>query len=98
MSLSSTALPFTAALSSCVALCLWSRADESSAIRSMPDAERHVLYQSTLDTLHYACAPTNSNDSLQGFCDDQARFIVQFPECDSQCLSDATRARAQPRR
>jgi hypothetical protein len=93
-----TVVALTLGFGACLGLWLWSRVDESTAIRSLPPAERQELFRSTLHTLQGACAPSTRADGLEAFCNDQARFVLQFPECDNACQSQAKRAHTVPRR
>jgi cytochrome b pre-mRNA-processing protein 3 len=63
---------------------IWSQRAEERAIRSLPEAKRRALYQRTLDDVSAVCTAGHAAD-LTAHCTRQARFIVQFPECDATC-------------
>ncbi|HKY38880.1 MAG TPA: hypothetical protein VJN18_23225 [Polyangiaceae bacterium] len=81
------------------ALLLWleTRAEEVSAIREIPAAQRSELYQSTRRALLAVCDPPRRPAGLEDYCDAQARFIQQFDECDEACRDVARHAARQPR-
>jgi hypothetical protein len=71
------------------ALWVWNRGAETRAIRHLPADERRALYDRTLSVLRSPCGPTRRTDALEKFCHDQAQFIIEFPECDAECLAVA---------
>jgi hypothetical protein len=81
----------------CVVLWRWSQNDEPSAIRALPTPDRQALFDGTLRALS-VCDPQKRPPGLEGFCNTQAIFIVQFPECRTACLALAKAARTPPRR
>jgi hypothetical protein len=54
------------------------------ALFGLSDEARHALYQRIFDTLNRVC-PGATGDELRQYCQDQARFIAQFPECGEPC-------------
>jgi hypothetical protein len=53
------------------------------ALGQLPEAERHALYLRTKANLEQVCpAPP---EALKGYCQQQADFLGQFPECDASC-------------
>ena len=95
-------LVVTIALVMACALCLllfwWSRAEESRALRSLPDVQRRALYEGTLHTLTTVCDPAKRSEGLERFCDQQADLLVAFQECDPACQDLVGRTRSLPRR
>lgn len=66
-------------------LWLWSQTAEQRAIRHLPAPERKALYERTLSTLRSPCGSWQRSNGLAEFCRDQARFVLEFPECDTAC-------------
>ena len=60
---------------------------ERRAILRMPAAERRALYEQELNSAQSLCAQsdTTTNDALRDRCEDSARFLLAFPECDEAC-------------
>ena len=56
---------------------------ERSAIRQMSEGERRALFLRTLENVRSVCA--RAEDAMRGFCVEQARFVLEFPECDKLC-------------
>ncbi len=71
---------------------------ERRAIEELPEQERRALYERTLKTLTSSCEPETRPRGLDGYCNDQATFIVSFPECDASCQALASRLRRGPTR
>jgi hypothetical protein len=92
------AVAIAAATGACFALWLWSRADETDAVRNLPATERRALYESTLHTLNTVCDAEKQPQGLKDFCNDQALFVLQFPECEETCRAIVMRARSLPAR
>ena len=82
----------------CVALWRWSRDDETSAIRTLPAPDRRALFDGTLRTLASVCDPQRRPTGLDGYCNEQAIFIAQFPECEAACRTLVKGARRPPTR
>jgi hypothetical protein len=82
----------------CVILWHWTRADEPTAIRALPTADRRALFEGTLRTLQSVCDAQRRPPGLDGFCNEQAIFVEQFPECEAVCRALAKAARTQPTR
>lgn len=70
-----------------LALWLWQEGQEARAIRHLPALERHALYDRTLRTLRSPCKPGDDSKGLTEFCAAQAKFVLEFPECDAACVS-----------
>lgn len=70
-----------------LALWLTDRTDERRAIEQLSGQERRALYERTLHTLRSSCDPKTLPEGLDDFCQEQAEFVVQFPECDAVCRS-----------
>src|SRR5262245_6090710 len=71
-------------------------ASERSVIERLPSPERSALYERTQRTLESSCALAEQWGGLDDFCRDQARFVLQFPECDAGCQALAARYRGAP--
>jgi hypothetical protein len=56
---------------------------ERSALRQMSEGERRALFLRTLENVRSVCA--RAEDAMRGFCTEQARFLLEFPECDRLC-------------
>lgn len=68
---------------------VWLQGSVARDLGRMAEPERRALYERTLENLRTcARAPT---DALQPYCEEQALFVGNFPECD-----DACRALARP--
>jgi cytochrome b pre-mRNA-processing protein 3 len=68
-----------------VAFWAWSEGDERRALGRLPEAERRALYVRTLQSLEQLC--TAPREGLRGYCQSQADFLAEFPECDSECYA-----------
>src|SRR5262245_10889720 len=68
-------------------LVLWRLGAEGRAIRLLPAEERRALYERTLRTLRSPCGSEKRASGLDEFCRDQAVFILEFPECEAECVS-----------
>jgi hypothetical protein len=62
---------------------------ERRAVRGLPADQRQQLYTRTLQNLSTVCATGQA--SIRDFCDDQARLLKAFPECDDTCYRLADR-------
>jgi len=62
---------------------VWSGGSERRALARMPEAERQGLFERTRATLLQDCAKPPS--ALQGYCQEQADLLSNFPECDASC-------------
>jgi hypothetical protein len=81
-----------------LAFWMWKTTEETRAIRHLPAAERQTLYDRTLRTLQSPCRPGDDSRGLRGFCVDQAKFILKFPECDAACRTIASEYLRNPAR
>jgi len=76
-----------AILAGLAALALWvafsHQGSEHRAVAAIPAEERHVLYLRTMDNLRFCKGSTS--EGLKNFCENQAEFAVNFPECDAEC-------------
>jgi hypothetical protein len=75
----------------------WSSGGERREIRELPPAQRHALYQRTLENLKTICDPAPGR-SVRDFCRNQAALALEFPECDDDCRRLARRHMSLPRR
>jgi hypothetical protein len=69
-------------------LWIWLRDSEGRSLRGMPATERAALYQRTAEDLRTACGAGRADD-LADHCEQQARFLLKFPECDAACARQA---------
>jgi hypothetical protein len=67
-----------------------------SAVAAIGDADRHLLYERTLENLKFC--KTGHAGRLQEFCGQQAEFIVAFPECDEACRELSNHFASRPTR
>ena len=74
----------------------WSSAGEGRGIRELPPAQRHGLYQRTMENLKTVCDPAPGR-SVREFCREQAALALEFPECDDDCRRTARRHLSLPR-
>ena len=76
-------------IAAAILLLMWSEGSEQRAFRDMPPSERQALLSRTLENLKSVC--TAPEDAMRGFCGDQARLVLEFPECDDACQNLARR-------
>jgi hypothetical protein len=79
---------------------LWLRANSARerALQDLTRSERAALYARTLENLREVCQLPLRKTGLSDYCEGQARFAVEFPECDEQCKNLAAPYLAQPSR
>jgi hypothetical protein len=75
----------------------WSGGGEGREIRDLPPAQRHALYERTMENLKTVCDPAPGR-SVREFCRGQAALALEFPECDDACRTTARRHMSLPRR
>lgn len=82
-----------------LALIWWSATSDQRAIRSLPEAQRLPLLQTTVANLKNVCDPAPPL-SMREFCRRQAELAVKFSECtrDPDCQRLARRHLYQPHR
>jgi hypothetical protein len=66
------------------------------ARRRAPEPGRGEMYQRTLENLRAFCDPPKPE--LESYCREQAGAVLDFPECDADCVSLARRVRHEPTR
>jgi cytochrome b pre-mRNA-processing protein 3 len=88
----------TMALLATFAVWIWSTGSESRAIQHLAPVERRSLYTRTLRTLESPCRAGKRPDGLTEFCAGQARFVLEFPECDPACATLARKYLPTPAR
>lgn len=84
-----TSLALLAALALAI---LWQAASKTRA----RDPHRVEMYQRTLETVRSSCA--EPKPALKSYCRDQAALLLEFPECDPECVSLVRRVRGEPTR
>jgi hypothetical protein len=62
----------------------------------VPDPHRVEMYQRTLETVRSSCA--EPKPAVKSYCRDQAALLLEFPECDAECVALARRVRGEPTR
>jgi hypothetical protein len=61
----------------------WEGGAARRVLRRLPEAERSALYERTAKDLQQVC--NSPPAALQPYCDQQAEFLLSFPECDADC-------------
>jgi cytochrome b pre-mRNA-processing protein 3 len=79
-------------------LWLFAQGGEQRALLQLPEADRAVLYQHTIDNLKRVCDPSARPSGLDEYCKQQAEFVLMFPECDAGCQALAKAHQGQPTR
>lgn len=69
---------------------------ESRAISRMDPAERRAVYENAYGELVRLCGGGPRDDALEARCQEQVRFVTQFPECDARCQEIAARHARRP--
>ena len=64
--------------------------------RPAGDAQRAALYAKTLEAVRTTCVPVTA--ATESYCRDQANLLLDFPECDAECVRLARQVRREPRR
>jgi len=67
-----------------------------AARRGSPNPHRVEMYQRTLATVRDSCSPPKPD--LEGYCRDQAALLLEFPECDADCVALVRAIRHEPAR
>jgi hypothetical protein len=62
----------------------WREGAEERALAGLSPIERQTVYARELAALQALCG-ARSDEGLRERCGERARFILKFPECDSQC-------------
>ncbi|HET8722615.1 MAG TPA: hypothetical protein VFM53_00325 [Anaeromyxobacteraceae bacterium] len=75
---------------------LKSQGAEGRAIERMDPAERRAVYANAYGELVRLCGVGPRDDALEARCQEQIRFVTQFPECDAQCQAIAARHARRP--
>jgi hypothetical protein len=75
----------------------WASHEERRALAALEPQVRHELYERTLENLRAVCGPPKSS-GLESFCAREARFALQFEQCDEQCRVLANAQRSLPSR
>jgi hypothetical protein len=81
-----------------IGLWIWGATAERRAIEALGPEERRGLFVRTKENLRSACAATS--EPLVAYCQQQASFLLEFPECDEACkaLARGQIAHTQPTR
>lgn len=90
----------TGTLAALALIVLWilTPSRERDAIVKLPASERRALYERTRQTLESTCETARERTGLDDYCRAQARFLVEFPECDAACLTLTARCLARATR
>jgi hypothetical protein len=68
-------------------LWIWLQGSEHRAILDLPADQRAALYERTLANVQTVCA--SQDLALDEFCREQARILLELPECDEGCRAIA---------
>lgn len=63
------------------ALWIWTAGETPRALRALPDVQRRPLYERTLQNFQTLCGRYGPARE----CQQQADFLLDFPECDDAC-------------
>ena len=74
----------------------WEKQKER-AVKDLPAAERQSLYLRTLQNFQTVCTPFPKAE-LKEHCQQDAEFLMLFPECDAACKSRVADLRRKPTR
>jgi hypothetical protein len=66
-------------------LWVWWLGAERRAVRALPPTERAAVFDETMRGFKDLCTPPRNG--LEKHCRRQASFLMNFPECDEQCLT-----------
>jgi hypothetical protein len=61
-----------------------------------PHPQRHEMYQRSLANVRTSCEPVKPE--LESYCREQASALLEFPECDAECVALVRAIRREPRR
>ncbi len=64
---------------------------ENRAISRMDPLERRAVYEHVYGEVRRLCGAGPRDDALEAQCQEQIRFVLQFPECDAECQAIARR-------
>ena len=79
-----------------VGVWVWQNAAQRQAVRDLPTQDRLAMFGRTLESVRSVCVPARSG--LEGYCRSQATLLLEFPECDADCVGLVHRARGEPTR
>jgi hypothetical protein len=73
--------------------------EDATGIRELPAQVRRGLYTRTLDEVETLCRQESASaGSLRDHCVEQARFVMQLPECTEDCRHAAAMIMPHARR
>lgn len=75
----------------------WGYRAPEREIADLPAAERQALFARTFETLRTVCNDS-AGPNLTNYCEEQASFLVRFPECDPGCAKLAHGFAGRPTR
>ncbi|HTO71513.1 MAG TPA: hypothetical protein VMR31_16755 [Myxococcota bacterium] len=75
----------------------WTYGEERRALRDLAPEARAALYQRTLENLRAVCGDAKPW-GLELYCAHEARFAMQFEECDVACRELARAEQHRPSR
>lgn len=77
---------FALAIIGVFACWFWQVGQQSRALAAMSADERSAFYQRTLTNLDSICLNDKKHDLID-FCREQAKLVIQFPECAPSCAN-----------
>lgn len=80
-----------------IGLWLWQSDRTRRAVSQLPETDRKVLFERTMQTLGTVCKEHRDTD-LDAFCREQAEAALAFPECDEACRDLARAQLGRPTR
>jgi cytochrome b pre-mRNA-processing protein 3 len=63
----------------------WHQGAEDRALAALSPSERGAVYSREMAAFRALCTASIGQEELGEHCRGRARFILKFPECDSQC-------------
>ena len=82
-------------IAAAISLWLWSVGGERRAVAALDDTQRHELFIRTKQNVESVC--TVPPWDLRDYCEHQAEFLANFPECDGNCQTMVARQLAHGR-
>ncbi|HEY2775068.1 MAG TPA: hypothetical protein VGK20_13555 [Candidatus Binatia bacterium] len=76
----------------------WWSGREQRGLLSLPAPIRREIYLRTLSSVTALCTDQRAADAVASRCQDSARFLVEFPECDEACRTLARPFLPEPTR
>lgn len=90
------AAAFVVAIAIAAFLALRGPSSEQRALSRMAPDERRAVYERAMENLKVLCGRGPRTDALERECEEQIRFVLQFPECDEACVAIARMHQQRP--